>query len=178
MTTPSPIAQGIYPAAGPQPMPLVAMARIERDQLPGPALLALGIAAGRPDGLLREGWAWVAYRSVAFRLAPKRLEEPERWVSCELISLRLAGPWFRVPRGLAVREAGGTRRGRRRVVLLWTRDLVALTKANRSKRTGRRPEKTASWGSEAWAWVSGLPGSIPRSVDVTAAKLIIREDTP
>jgi hypothetical protein len=169
----SEIARGIYPPAGPQPPPLVVMVPVEVEQLPNPARLALGMTADCPAGLLREGWHWRSFRSVAFRHAPKRLDEPERWVCCEVVSLRLAGPWLRLPRRLAGEQG---RRTRRRVVICWTRDLVTLTKAARSKRTGVRPEKTASWGSEAWAWVPGLPGSIPRAVDVTAAKMIIRRD--
>lgn len=171
------IAQGVYPPVGDQPPVELAMAPLDLVALPGPALLALGVARDRPDGLLREGWSWVAFRSLAHRLAPKRLEEPERWVSIEVVSLRLAGPWFRIPRGHQLPgRRGEARRGRHRVVLLWTRDRVTLVKAARSKRTGARPEKSASWGSEAWAWVSGLHGSLPRAVDVTAAKTIIRRD--
>lgn len=182
MSTPGPattIAQNVYPPAGPQPLPVLTMAPLGSsdtgaDALPGPAKLALGVAAGRPDGLLREGWRWVAYRSLGFALRAKRLDEPERWVGVELVSLRLAGPIFRLPR----REvpAGTVRTSCRRVVLLWTRDVVTLAKANRSKRTGVRPEKSGTWGSEAWSWVVGLPGSIPRSLDITDAKLIIRRD--
>jgi hypothetical protein len=173
---PSGIAQGVYPPAGDRPPVELAMGVLDVTTLPGPALLAMGIARDRPDGLLREGWRWLAFRSLAHRLAPKRLDEPERWVSIETVSLRLAGPWFRLPRRETTR--GEDRRGRRRVVLLWTRDRVTLVKATRSKRTGVRPEKTGTWGSEAWCWVSGLPGSLPRAVDVTVAKQIIRRDTP
>jgi len=166
------IAQGVYPPIGPQPLPVLTMQPLDATTLPNPATLALGLAKGRPDGLLREGWRWVAYRSLGFARRSKLLDDPERWVGVEVVSLRLAGPTFRIPRAHV--PAGTRRTGRRRVVLLWTRDVVTLTKASRSKRTGMRPEKSGSWGSEAWAWVSGLPGSIPRGIDVTEAKSIIR----
>jgi hypothetical protein len=151
---------------GPQPPPLVAMDQLDVDALPSPALLLLGISATRPAGLLGRGWSWVAYRSVGFARRAKRLDVPERWVSVELVTLRIAGPWYRAAGPVDLRE---------RVVVCWTRDVVTLVKAKRSK-NGTRPQNAGTWKSERWRWTSGLAGSIPLDTDADAVKALLRED--
>lgn len=157
---------------GPQPSPLVAMDQLDVDALASPALLLLGIAKDRPAGLLGRGWFWVAYRSVGFTRRAKRLDVPERWVAVELVTLRIAGPWYRA-------DPDGTPAGpadlRERVVVCWTRDVVTLVKAKRSK-NGTRPQNAGTWKSERWRWTSGLAGSIPLDTDADSVKALLRED--
>lgn len=158
-------AGGAYLAAdiGPQPPPLVAMQPVT--DLPSPAKLLLGITAKLPAGTVGAGWTWVAYRSVGFARRAKHLDDPERWIGVELVTVRLAGAW---------REQDGVR-VRDRVVVCWTRPTVHLTKGAISKTTGRRLA-VSTWKNEAWSWVSGLPGSIPLDTSTDNVKAMIRKD--
>jgi hypothetical protein len=146
---------------------LVPMVRAELAELPRPARSLLGVTAKRAEPVLADGWRWVAWRSEARAWRTKLGDRPAGWLSRELWSVRLAGPW-----------SDGPGSERWRAVALWSRPLVHLVKAKPNKRTGRRPVATAVWSSEAWLWRAGREGAVPREYGLGDVEHLARTGRP